>query len=144
MIGLEKISVDEAIDLIEQRRIEQRERLEERNRLAMELISLGRLREAKRLIEESTSEQLTMFARAEDCENCGELEEAAKLYWHNIFVNGADASANFKRLMDVLERLNRCDCEMKVAKIYLHFADRYESDPLEHKIEKLKGRLTSV
>lgn len=144
MIGLERISVDEAIDLIEQRREERRERLEERNRLAMELIGLGRLKEAKKLIEESTSKQLTMFARAEDCENCGELEEAAKLYWHNIFVNGADASANFKRLMDVLERLNRCDCEMKVAKIYLHFADRFESGPLENKIEELKGRMTSV
>ncbi len=144
MIGLEKISVKEAIGLIEGRRDDRRDRLEERNRLAMELIGLGRLKEAKKLIEKSTSEQLTMFARAEDCENCGELEEAAKLYWHNIFVNGADASANFKRLMDVLERLNRCDCEMKVAKIYLHFADRYESGSLEHKIEELKSRLASV
>ncbi len=144
MIGLEEISVKEAIDLIEGRRDERRERLEERNRLAMELIGLGRLKEAKKLIEKSTSEQLTMFARAEDCENCGELEGAAKLYWHNIFMNGADASANFKRLMDVLERLNRCDCEMKVAKIYLHFADRYESGSLEHKIEELKSRLASV
>lgn len=144
MIGLEKISVKEAIDLIEGRRDERRERLEERNRLAMELIGLGRLKEAKKLIEKSTSEQLTMFARAENCENCGELEEAAKLYWHNIFMNGADASANFKRLMDVLERLNRCDSEMKVAKIYLHFADRYESGSLEHKIEELKSRLASV
>ena len=144
MIGLERISVEEAIDLIENRRDERRERLEERNRFAMELIGLGRLKEAKKLIEESTSEQLTMFARAEDCENCGELEEAAKLYWHNIFVNGADASANFKRLMDVLELLNRCDCEMKVAKIYLHFADRYEIGAIENKIEELKGRLASI
>jgi hypothetical protein len=144
MIGLEKISVVEAIDLIEQRRNERREKLEERNRLAMELISLGRLKEAKKLIEENTSQQLAMFARAENCENCGELEEAAKLYWHNIFINGADASANFKRLMDVLEQLNRCDCEMKVAEIYLHFADRFESGPLERKIEELKGRMTSV
>lgn len=144
MMGLEKISVKDAIDLIEQRRDERRIKLEERNRFAMELISLGRLREAKKLIEESTSEQLTMFARAENCENCGELEEAAKLYWHNIFVNGADASANFKRLMDILERLDKCDCEMKVAKIYLHFADRYESGPLEHKIDELKNRLASV
>lgn len=144
MIGLEQISVEEAIDLIERKRNERRVKLEERNRLAMELISLGRLKEAKRLLEESTSEQLTMFARAEDCENCGDLEEAAKLYWRNIFVNGADAAVNFKRLMEVLERLDRCDCEIKVAKIYLHFADRYESGSLEHKIEELKSRLTSV
>ncbi|MCK4351500.1 MAG: hypothetical protein KAX13_11605 [Candidatus Krumholzibacteria bacterium] len=144
MIGLEKVSVEEAIDLIELRRDERRIKLEERNRLAMELISLGRLKEAKRLIEKSTSEQLTMFARAEDCENCGEIEEAAKLYWHNIFMNGADASANFKRLMNILERLEKCDFEMKVAKIYLHFADRYESGPLEHRIEELKSRLASV
>lgn len=144
MIGLEQISVDEAIERIERRRKERRLQLEERNRLAMELIGLGRLKEAKRLIEESTSEQLTMFARAEDCENCGELEEAAKLYWRNIFVNGADATANFKRLMEVLERLERCDCEIKVARIYLHFADRYESETLENRIRQLKSRLSSV
>ena len=144
MIGLEQISVDEAIDKIEHRRNEQRAKLEERNRLVMELISLGRLKEAKRLIEESATEHVTTFARAEECENCGELEEAAKLYWHNIVVNGADASANFKRLMEVLDRLDRCDCEMKVAQIYLHFADRYETGPIEHKIEQLRSRMASA
>lgn len=144
MVDFEKISVAEAIEHIKRRRAENKVRLEENNRLVMELISLGRLKEAKRLIDEGGSKHYTLFAKAEEYENEGHLEAAADCYWENIYVNGADACANYKRLMDVLHRIDCCVGELKVAEIYLNFSDRYESDDISARIDELRKTVASA
>jgi len=144
MVDFEKISVAEAIEHIKKRRIENRNRLEESNRLVMELISLGRLQEAKKLIDEGGSKHYTLFARAEEYENEGNLEAAVDSYWENIYINGADARANYKRLMDVLHKIDCCKGELKVAEIYLNFSDRFEADEIEARIEGLRKMMASA
>ena len=144
MVDFQKISVEEAVEHIKRQRAENTTKLEENNRLVMELISLGRLREAKKLIDEGGSKHYALFAKAEEYENEGQLEEAVDCYWENIYVNGADACANYKRLMDVLHRIDCCEGELKVAEIYLHFSDRYEADKISARIEELRKTMTSA
>lgn len=144
MVDFEKISVDEAVEHIKRRRAECRNRLEENNRLVMELISLGRLKEAKRLIDEGGSRHYALFAKAEEYENEGNLEAAVDCYWENIYVNGADACANFKRLMDVLRRIDCCEGELKVAEIYLNFSDRFETEEISARISELRRTMASA
>ncbi len=144
MVDFEKISVAEAIEHIKKRRAECRNRLEENNRLVMELISLGRLKEAKRLIDEGGSRHYTLFAKAEEYENEGNLEAAVDCYWENIYVNGADACANYKRLMNVLHRIDCCEGELKVAEIYLNFSDRFETEEISARISELRRAMASA
>ena len=110
----------------------------------MELISLGRLKEAKKLIEEGSSKHYTLFAKAEKYENDGNLEAAVDCYWENIYINGVDACANYKRLMDVLHRIDCCEGELKVAEIYLKFSDRFEADEISARIEGLRKMMESA
>jgi len=144
MIDFEKISVAEAIEHIKKRRADNRKRLEESNRLVMELISLGRLKEAKKLIDEGGSKHYTLFAKAEEYENEGNLEAAVDCYWENIYVNGTDACSNYKKLMDVLHRIDCCEGELKVAEIYLNFSDRFEADEISARIEELRKMMASA
>ena len=144
MVNFEQISVEEAVEHIKSRRAENTSRLEENNRLVMELISLGRLREAKKLIDEGGSKHYALFAKAEEYENSGNLEAAVDCYWKNIYVNGADACANYKRLMDVLHRIDCCEGELKVAEIYLHFSDRFEADRISARIDELRKTIASA
>lgn len=144
MVDFEKISVAEAVEHIRRQRVENMAKLEENNRLVMELISLGRLKEAKRLIDEGGSKHYTLFAKAEEYENEGNLEAAADCYWENIYGNGADACANYKRLMDVLHRIDCCEGELKIAEIYLNFSDRFETDDISARIEELRKMMTSA
>jgi hypothetical protein len=73
----------------------------------------------------------------------GKLEEAAKIYWSNIYENGTDAPANFKRLLIVLSKLGRKKEELTVAKLYTSFVKDKELDKLKKRIlnieKKLKG-----
>lgn len=144
MIDFEKISVAEAVEHIKKRKAECRSRLEESNRLVMELISLGRLKEAKKLIDEGGSRHYALFAKAEEYENEGNLEAAIDCYWENIYVNGADACVNYKRLMNVLHRINCCEGELKVAEIYLNFSDRFEVDDISARISELRRTIASA
>ena len=144
MFDFEKISVTDAVEHIKRRRAENTVKLEENNRLVMELISLGRLKEAKRLIDEGGSKHYTLFAKAEEYESEGNLEAAADCYWENIYTNGADACANYKKLMDVLHRIDCCAGELKVAEIYLNFSDRYEADEISMRIEELRKMMASA
>jgi hypothetical protein len=144
MVDFENIRVEEAINHIRRRQEENRSRLEETNNLAMELIRLGRQREAKRLIDESVSGHLRLLARAEQCENCGDLEDAAELLWENIYVNGADSAVNFRKLMNVLRKLGCCEGELKVAEIFLHFTDRFVADEILARmkdVRKMQARI---
>mgnify|MGYP001034687286 FL=1 len=144
MVDFEKISVAQAVEHIKMRRVANTTKLEENNRLVMELISLGRLKEAKSLIEEGRSKQYTLFAKAEEYENEGNLEAAVDCYWENIYVNGADACANYKRLMDLLHRIDCCEGELKVAEIYLNFSDRYEAEEISARIDELRRMMASA
>ena len=144
MVDFEKISVAEAIAHIKQQREENRNRLEESNRLVMELISLGRLKEAKKLIDEGGLKHYSLFTKAEKHENDGNLEAAVDCYWENIYFNGADACANYKRLMDVLHKIDCCEGELKVAEIYLNFSDRFEADKISTRIEELRKMMASA
>lgn len=144
MVDFEKISVAEAVEHIKKQRTESRHRLEESNRLVMELISLGRLKEAKKLIDEGGSKHYSLFAKAEEYENEGNLEAAVDCYWENIYVNGADACANYKRLMNVLHRIDCCEGELKVAEIYINFSDRFEADEISARIAELRRMMTSA
>jgi hypothetical protein len=144
MVDFENIHVKEVIDHIRHRREENRLKLEETNKLVMELIRLGRLAEAKRLIDESASKPFTLYAKAEEHENGGDLEYAAELLWENIYANGADAAANFKKLMDILRKLECCEGELKVAEIYLHFTDRFGVEEILARIENLRKMLASA
>lgn len=143
-MNFDDISVEDAIEHIRQRRAENRRKLEETNKLVMELIGLGRFKEAKRLIEENASSHFTLFARAEEREKCGDLEEAAELLWENIYINGADVLADYKKLMEILRKLECYIGELKVAEIFLHFADRFGSDGISLRIEELRKMLASV
>ncbi|HER44210.1 MAG TPA: hypothetical protein ENO08_07100 [Candidatus Eisenbacteria bacterium] len=144
MVDFETISVMEAVEHIKARRAECRGRLEENNRLVMELIRLGRLKEAKKLIDEGGSRHYALFAKAEEYEKAGNLEAAVGCYWENIYVNGADASANYKRLMNLLHRIDCCEGELKVAEIYLNFSDRFEADEIASRISELRRMTASV
>ncbi len=144
MVDFDKITVTEAVEHIKRQRAENTSRLEENNRLVMELISLGRLKEAKKLIDEGGSKHYALFAKAEEYENEGNLEAAVDCYWQNIYINGADACANYKRLMDVLQRIDCCEGELKVAEIYLNFSDRFEAEKISARIEELRRMMASA
>ena len=144
MLEFENIRVAGAVEHIRLRREQNRLKLEENNRLVMDLVRLGRLHEARRLIEEGASRQVALFAKAEECENCGDLEEAARLLWENIYAKGADATVNFVKLMEVLRRLGCCEGELKVAEVFLHFTDRYGADRITKRIEEIRRMMAST
>jgi hypothetical protein len=85
-----------------------------------------------------------VYQKAEKLEKEGNLEEAAKIYWSNIYENGTDAPANFKRLLIVLSKLGRKKEELAVAKIYSSFVKEKELEKLKKRIINIEKKLSKV
>lgn len=95
--------------------------------------------------QKSTSKDVlgyfSVYAKAEKLEKEGKLEDAAIIYWKNIYENGSDAPANFKRLLIVLSKLKRKKEELSVALIFSSFVNGKEKDKIEKRIANIKKKL---
>lgn len=142
MLNLKDISVKEAIEHIKNKRIENKKKFDETYKKAEKLIESGKFEEAQKLTQEDVLGFYPVYADAEEKEKVGNLEEAAELYWRNIYTNGTDAPANSKRLLIVLRKLGRLSDELKVAEIYLNFVSKNDYPIIEKRIEDIKGRMS--
>lgn len=76
-----------------------------------------------------------------ELEKSGNLIDAARLYWENIYVNGTDTPANFNRLLVVLKKLKLyCDA-LKAAEIYIHFVDEPYKSKIQEMIHSIEKKL---
>ena len=66
---------------------------------------------------------------------------AASKYWFNIVENGSEINEDFTRLLNVLSKLNQSNEELKVARIYLHFANQKEKVQIRKRLLKIKREL---
>lgn len=98
---------------------------------------------AQKLTSEDVTGYFQVYSSAEKLEKAGKLEDAAKTYWRNIFENGTDAPANFKRLLIVLSKLGRKKEELSVALIYLAFVKEKEREKIKKRIENIRKKLDS-
>jgi len=142
MSNLENIPVEEAIEHIKNKRIENRRKFDENYKRAEKLIESGKFEEAQKLTQEDVLGYYPDYAEAEKKEKAGKLEEAAELYWRNIYTNGTDAPASFKRLLIVLRKLGRLSDELKVAEIYLKFVNKSDYPNIEKRIEGIKVKMS--
>lgn len=142
MLNLKNISVKEAIEYIKNKRIENRRKFDGNYKKAEKLIESGKFEEAQKLTQEDVLGYYPVYAEAEEKEKAGKLEEAAELYWRNIYTNGTDAPANFKRLLIVLGKLDRLSDELKVAEIYLEFVNKNDYSKIEKRIEGIRGKMS--
>ena len=142
MSNLENIPVKEAIEHIRNKRIENRKKFDENYKKTEKLIESGKFEEAQKLTREDVLGYYPVYAEAEKKEKAGKLEEAAELYWRNIYNNGTDAPANFKRLLIVLGKLGRLSDELKVAEVYLKFVGKSDYLKIEKRIEGIKGKMS--
>ncbi|MFB0562272.1 MAG: hypothetical protein ACETWM_13795 [Candidatus Lokiarchaeia archaeon] len=115
MLNFENISVKQAIRHIKNKRKENLKKFDENYEKALKLIDLGKYYEAQRLTNEDVLGYYHVYIEAEQKEKAGKLEEAAEIYWRNIYINGTEAPANFKRLLIILRKLNRLSEELKIA-----------------------------
>lgn len=125
MLNLENISVKEAVEHIKNKQIENKRKFDENYKEADKLIALNKIEESLKLINEDVLGYLDVYEEAYKKEKAGKLEEASELYWKNIYTNGTDAPANFKRLLVVLRKLGQLSDELKVAEIYLNFISEH-------------------
>lgn len=142
MLNLENISVEEAVEHIKNRRIENRRKFDENYKKAEKLIESGKFEEAQNLTHEDVLGYYPIYAEAEKKERAGKLEEASELYWKNIYTNGTDALANFNRLLIVLKKLDRLSDELKVAEIYLNYVNESDYPKIGKRIEDIKRKLS--
>lgn len=121
MLNLKNISVKEVVEHIKNKRIENERINDEIWERAKKLMELGFWEEVQKLTQRDVLGYYPFYVEAEEIEKAGKLEKAAELYWRNIYINGTDAPANFKRLLIVLSKLGQLSDELKVAEIYLKF-----------------------
>lgn len=141
MLNLESISVEEAIEHIRNKRAENRRKFDENYKKAEKLIESSKFDEAQKLTQEDILGYYPVYAEAEKMEKADELEKAAELYWRNIYINGTDAPANFKRLLIVLSKVGRLSDELKVTEIYLKFVNKNDYAKIEKRIEGIKKKM---
>ncbi len=141
MLNLKDISVKEAVEHIKNKRAENRRRFDENYKKAEKLINSGKFDEAQKLTQADVLGYYPVYAEAEKKEKEGKLEEAAELYWRNIYVNGTDAPANFRKLLTISRKLGRLSDELKVAEIYLKFVNKNDYAKIEKRIESIKKKM---
>ena len=141
MLNLENIVIEEAIEHIKIKRMNNIERFDQNYKKAANLIESGKYIDANKLTQEDVLGYYSVYADAEEKEKAGKLDDAAELYWKNIYVNGTDAPANFNRLLIVLKKLGRLSDELKVAEIYLNFVKDTEYPKIEKRIKSLKATI---
>jgi len=142
MSNFENIPIKEIIEHIRNKRIENRRKFDENYKKAEKLIESGKFEKAQKLTREDVLGYYSVYAEAEKKEKAGKLEEAAELYWRNIYTNGTDGPANFKRLLIVLGKLSRLSDELKVAEIYLKFINKSDYPKIKKRIEDIKGKMS--
>lgn len=131
--NFKNITIEEACINIKNKREENKKIFDENYEKANKLIDLGKYKEAEKLTSKDVLGYYHIYAKAENEEKLGNLEEAAKLYWKNIYLNGSDAPANFKRLLIIFKKLDQLEDELKLAKIYLNFVSKSDYPKIEKK-----------
>jgi len=134
---LADITTDEAVSMILKKRKNNRREFESNYDKAKTIIRKGQTQKAQELTSQDVLGYFHVYQKAEKLEKEGNLEKAAKIYWSNIYENGTDAPANFKRLLIVLRKLGRKKEELTVAKIYSAFVK-------EKELQKLKKRIINI
>ncbi|MEX1014919.1 MAG: hypothetical protein WDZ80_07225 [Candidatus Paceibacterota bacterium] len=133
---LSELDVKGAIAKIKGKRKQNQKALDDHYKRASDLNSKGESEKALELIQGGAVSDILSYSSVTDkaykLETAGKLEQAAKVYWINIYENGSDLPYNFKRLMIILSKLKRKKEELTVAKINCAFV----SDSYREKIEK--------
>jgi hypothetical protein len=142
ILNLTNISIKETIGHIKNKRIENIRKFDKNYKNAKKLIQSGKFEKAQKLTQEDVLGYYPIYSEAEGKEKIGKLEEAAELYWRNIYTNGTDAPANFKRLLVILKKLGRLSDELKVAEIYLHFVNKNDYSKIEKRIEDIRRKMS--
>jgi len=137
------INFKEVISVIKRRRENNIKKFEENSAKASELAGQGKFKKAQDLTSQDVLGYYHVYAKANKLEKEEKLEEAAKIYWKNIYENGTDAPANFKRLLIVLSKIGRKKDELSVAKIYSAFVKEKDREKLERRITNIKKKLNS-
>lgn len=140
---LTEMDIDEAVSKIKEKRKQNQKKFNENYKKAESLINKGQYQKAQKLTSEDVTGYFQVYSSAEKLEKAGKLEDAAKTYWRNIFENGTDAPANFKRLLIVLSKLGRKKEELSVALIYLAFVKEKEREKIKKRIENIRKKLDS-
>jgi accessory colonization factor AcfC len=140
---LADINVEEVILAIKKKKQKNISTFEENYAKAVELMGQGKAKKAQDLTTQDVIGYYDIYAKANKLEEEGKLEDAAKIYWKNIYENGTDAPANFKRLLIVLSKIGRKKEELSVAKIYSAFVKEKDREKLERRITKIKKKLNS-
>jgi len=145
MLNISKLSVEKIVEIIENKRAKSKRKFDKNYEKIDKLIKAGKWKKPE-LISKFDKDVLgyyPIYAKAEKKEKQGNLRAAAKLYWKNIFVNGTDAPANFRRLLIVLDKLNELEDELKVARVYLHFVGDRDQLWLGRRIKRLQKKLSA-
>jgi len=140
MLNISKFRVEKMVKIIEKKRAKNRTEFNKNYEKAIRFIKAGKDKKAQELSSTDVLGYYSVYAEAEKKEKQGDLRSAAKLYWKNIFVNGTDAPANFRRLLIVLGKLGEFEDELKVARVYLHFVGDRDRLWLDRRIKKLQKK----
>lgn len=141
---LADINIDKAISTIRNKRKDNQRKFKSIYEEAKELIRKGQTQKAQELTSQDVVSYFTVYQKAEKLEKEGNLEEAGKVYWSNIYENGTDAPANFKRLLIVLSKLGRKKEELSVAKIYTYFIKKKELEKLKKRIINIEKKIKKI
>lgn len=142
MLNISKFRVEKMVKIIEKKRARNQKEFNKIYEKIDRLIKAGKWKKPESIpkFDKDVLGYYPVYAKAEKKEKRGDLRGAAKLYWKNIFVNGTDAPANFRRLLIVLEKLNELEDELKVARVYLHFVGDRDQLWLERRIKRLQKK----
>lgn len=138
---LAEINIDKVVSTINKKRENNQSKFDENYEKAKTLIKKGQTKKAQELTSQDVIGYFPIYRKAEKLEKEGKLEEAAKIYWSNLYDNGTDAPANFKRLLIVLSKLGRKQEELSVAKIYSSFVKEKDREKLKSRIINIEKKL---
>ena len=137
-----KHTVNEAVEIIKNRRSEIEKQKDLLYRKELELVDEGKFNALNKVYEKIQGLDFAdVYQKAHLLEKSEKIDAAANLYWKNIFVNGSDIPANFTRLLILLNKLNLPSEELKVAEIYLHFINESNKEEIEKRIVRIKKKL---
>lgn len=140
MLNISKLRVEKIIKIIEKKRARNQKEFNKIYEKIDRLIEAGKSKKAPKLASRDILAYYPIYEEAEKKEKQGDLRGSAKVYWKNIFVNGTDAPANFRRLLIVLDKLGKFEDELKVARVYLHFVGGRDRLWLDRRIKRLQKK----
>ena len=130
----------EKIKIIREHNIEKQNMAYEQ---ALFLNNKGRHEEAIKLSSSDYIGFVGFYYLAEKEEKKQNFQRAAEIYWYNLYHNGTDAPANFRRLLILLRKMKEYRKELRVAELYKRFVNPSMFEEINKRIATIKTKMNN-